>query len=84
MSNVNYTIVAFDDELNEYVVTYDGGRINVPVVSIDGVTDSALTTRAIKLAIKSILASTQSVVTNPTGYAALIGNTGTVSTTEEV
>jgi hypothetical protein len=84
MSTVNYTIVAFDDELNEYVVTYDGGRINVPVVSIDGVTDSALTTRAIKVAIKIVLAGTQSVVTNPTGYDALIGNTGTVNTTEEV
>ena len=84
MSTVNYTIVAFDDEMNEYVVTYDGGRVNVPVVSVDGVTDAALTTKAIKLTIKTILSEAETSSTNPTGYSAVIGNTGTVSTTEEV
>ena len=68
MSTVNYTIVAFDDEMNEYVVTYDGGRVNVPVVSVDGVTDAALTTKAIKLHIKNILSEAEASSTNPTGY----------------
>lgn len=84
MSTVNYTIVAFDDEMNEYIVSYDGGTINVPVVAVDGATDAALTTKAIKLHIKAILSEAEARSVNPTGYEALIGNTGSVSTTEEV
>ena len=36
MSTVNYTILAFDDLLNEFVISFEKEKLNVPAVILDG------------------------------------------------
>lgn len=81
MSTVNYTIVAFDDMTLEYVVTFDGQRILVPAVVVDGVVDQNKTKESIGASIRQHLNVPQ--ISVPSDYISLIGTSETVSTTAE-
>ena len=81
MSTVNYTIVAFDDMTLEYVVTFDGQRILVPAVVVDGVVDENKTKDSIGASIRQHLNVPS--VDVPSDYVSLIGTTETIKTTAE-
>ena len=84
MSKVNYTVLAFDDMTNEFVVGFNGERINTPAVIVDGKIVEEDTKKSIEEAIKAVLKKKVSKL-SPSGAVEMIGTTGAVElSTEEV
>lgn len=84
MSKVNYTVLAFDDMTNDFVVAFNGERINVPAVIVDGKLVEEDTKKSIEEAIKAVLKMKVSKL-SPSGAVEMIGTTGAVElSTEEV
>lgn len=84
MSTVNYTILAFDDLLNEFVISFEKERLNVPAVILDGKIVEEDTKKSIEDAIKVALTLKVSKI-SPSGAVEMIGTTGAVElSTEEV
>jgi len=82
MSTVNYTIVAFDDELNEYVVSANDKRFNVAAVLVDGLVDKEETKKAIEAEVRGHFAVRTSPPI-PTNFADLVGSSSAVNLSAE-
>lgn len=77
MSSVNYTIVDYDNDLDEFLVVYthadEQHRILVPPVVEEGAINEQSTKNAIAAAIRERHAPPPST---PTGVSSLVGSTG--------
>lgn len=83
MSKVDYTILAFDDLLNEFVISVQKEKICVPAVIVDGKIIEQDTKKAIETAIKSHL-TVKGVIPPPSGAVEMIGTSGAVDLSTEV
>lgn len=86
MTTATYTIVFFDDDTEEYGVTFTAGAltetIRVPaILEDDGAVNQVSTTKYIEDSIKNIIFEPAQVTA--TGTASLVGGTGSVSTDED-
>lgn len=84
MSSVNYTIVDYDNDVDEFVVVYthagEEHRILVAPVTEDGAVNEQATKNAIATAIGALHAAPPA---SPTGASSLIGDTGSAAIATE-